>query len=142
MGYSILHPTSTHLAYFCWTLLHEKQEIHEKTWCWCHHHIFSCISWFLWSEIHQKYAKCILIGFKIEFSIRQMLPIEIWIKPHGDKFKIWVEKVVFLFFSSKIWWGKIILFYYFHYYFIIFLRRTILDPKNPLMRTKYRIWMS
>ena len=30
MGNSILHPTSTHLAYFWWTLLHEKQEIHEK----------------------------------------------------------------------------------------------------------------
>ena len=30
MGNSIPHPTSTHLTYFWWTPLHEKQEIHEK----------------------------------------------------------------------------------------------------------------
>ena len=36
----IPHPTSTHNAYFWWTPLPQKQEIPEKMWWWCHHHIF------------------------------------------------------------------------------------------------------
>ena len=124
---------STHLAYFWWTPLHEKQEIHEKTWCWCQHHIFSCISCFSRRGVHQKYAKWVIVGCEIEFPIQLMLPIKIWVKPHGDKLKIRVEKVLYFFFSSKIWWGKLILFYFFHYYFINSLRRPILDLKIPLM---------
>ena len=98
-------------------------------WCWHHHHIFSCISCFSWSGVHQMYAKWVLVGCGIEFPIQRMLLVEIWVKPHGDKLKIRVEKVVYFFFSSKIWWGKVIFFYYFHYYFIISLRRPILDLK-------------
>ena len=36
----IPHPKSTHIAYFWWTALPQKQEIPEKMWWWCHHHIF------------------------------------------------------------------------------------------------------
>ena len=61
MGNSILHPTSTHLAYFSWTSLHEKQEIHEKRDV----------------DVHQKYAKWVLVGCRIEFPIQQVLSIEI-----------------------------------------------------------------
>lgn len=135
MGNSIMHPKSTQLAYFWWTPLHEKEEIHEKMWCWCQHHIFSCISCFSWSGVHQTYAKWVLFGCKIEFQIQRVLHIKIWVTPHEDKLKIWVEKLIYFFFSSKIWWGKLILFYYFHYYFIISLRRPILDLKIPLMES-------
>ena len=75
----------------------------------------------------------VLVGCGIEFPIQRVLSIEICVKPHGDKLKMRVEKVVCFFFSSKIWWGKLILFYYFHYYFIVSLRRPILDLKIPLM---------
>ena len=36
-----------------------------------------------------------LVGCIIEFPIQRVLPIEIWVKPHGDKLKIQIEKVVF-----------------------------------------------
>ena len=36
----ISHPTSTHTAYFLRTPLPQKQEIPEKMWWWCHHHVF------------------------------------------------------------------------------------------------------
>ena len=36
----IPHPTSTHTAYFWRTPLPQKQEIPEKMWWWCHHHVF------------------------------------------------------------------------------------------------------
>ena len=141
MENSIPHPTSTHLAYFWWTLLHKKQEIHEKTWCWCQHHLFSYISYFSWSGVLQKYAKWVLVGWGIEFPIQWVLPIEIWVKPHGDKLKIRVEKVVSFFFYSKMWWGKLILFDYFHHYFIISLRRPILNLKTPLMDPCFPFWI-
>ena len=66
-----------------------------------------------------KYAKWVLVGCGIEFPIQPVLQIKIWIKPHEDKLKIRVEKVVFLlvyffttltiystflFFYSKKWW--------------------------------------
>ena len=72
-----------------------------KMWCWCQHHVFSCIFCFSWSEVHQKYIKWVLVGCGIEFPIQWMLLIEIWVKSHGDKLKIRVEKVVFsLFYFS------------------------------------------
>ena len=52
----ILHPTSTHTAYFWWTPLPRKQEIAEKMWWWHHHHIFLGISCFWGSGVCQKYA--------------------------------------------------------------------------------------
>ena len=104
-----------------------------KTWCWHQHHVCSCLSCFSWSEVYQKYAKWVLIGSRFQLCIQRVLPFEIWVKPHGDKLKTRVEKVVFKFFFFKIWWGKLILFYYFHYYFIISLRRPILDLKIYLM---------
>ena len=51
-----MHLMSTHSAYFWRTPLPEKQEIPEKTWWWCHHHVFSGISCFLGSGVHQKYT--------------------------------------------------------------------------------------
>ena len=105
MGNSIPHPTSTHSTYFWWTLLHEKWEIHEKTWCWHQHHIFSCISCFFWSGVHQKYAKWVLIGCVIEFLIQRVIHIKIWVKQQGDKLKIGVEKVVFYLFNLLLFYS-------------------------------------
>ena len=90
----IPHPRSTHVAYFWWTLLHEKWEIHEKTWLQSR---FSCISHFSCSTVHRKYATWVLVGCEIKFCIQQVLPLEIWVKNLGDKLKIRVEKVVFSF---------------------------------------------
>ena len=101
-------------------------------WWWCHHHIFSGISCFWGSKVHQKYAMWVLIGCIIELHIQQVLMFEIWVKPQGDKLKI--QKMFFVSFPSKF----IILFYYFNYYFIVFLRRPILDPKIPLLARK--VW--
>ena len=42
----IPHPRSTHTSYFWRTPLPQKQEIPEKTWWWCHHHVFLGISCF------------------------------------------------------------------------------------------------
>ena len=101
------HPRSTHVAYFRWTLLHEKWEIHEK--CDCDN-VFSCISHFSHSRVHQRYATWVLIGWGIKFFIQRVLLLKIWINTFGDKLKIRVEKIVLLF-----------------YYFLIFL---LFYPKN------------
>ena len=119
----IPHPTSTHTAYFWRTPLPQKQEIPEKMWWWCHHHVFSGISCFWGRGVHQKYAAWVLVGCRIIFPIQKSLLIEIWVKTHGDMLKIRTQKVVFFLFSSKI--NK--------YYFIIFLRRPIFDLKISLM---------
>ena len=66
-----------------------------KTWWWCHHHIFSGISYFSGSEVHQKYALWVLVGCRIWFCIQQALSIEFWVKTQGDMSKIWTKKVVF-----------------------------------------------
>ena len=42
-----------------------KNKKYLKKMRWCHHHIFSGISCFWGSGVHQKYAKWVLIGFKI-----------------------------------------------------------------------------
>ena len=80
----ILHPTSTHSAYFWQTLLPQKQEILEKTWWWHHHHIFSGISYFLGIGVCQKYVVWVLVGFRIKFRIQWALLLEIWIKTQGN----------------------------------------------------------
>ena len=91
----IPHPTSTHTAYFWRTPLPQKQEIPEKTWWCCHHHIFPGISYFWGSGVHQKYAVWVLVGCGIRFHIHQALPLRIWVKTEGDMSKIWPQKVVF-----------------------------------------------
>ena len=91
----ILHPTSTHTTYFWQTSLPQKEEIPEKTWWWHHHHIFSGISCFWGSVVHQKYVVWVLVGCRIKFRIQRDLPIEIWVKTQGDMSKIWTKKVVF-----------------------------------------------
>ena len=53
------------------------------------------ITFFSWRGVHQKYVKWVLVGCGIEFSIQQVLLIEIWVKPDEDKFKIRVEKIVY-----------------------------------------------
>ena len=114
----ILHPTSTHTAYFWRTPLPKKQEIPEKTWWWWHHHqVFSGISCFWGSRVRQKYAELVLIGCEIKFRIHGALPFEIWVKTQRYMSKIQTKKIVFFFSSSKIK----------KYYFIIFLRRPILS---------------
>ena len=110
----------------------KKQEMPEKTWWWCHYHIFSCISYFWGSEVHQEYAVWVLVGCRIKFRIQRALLIEIWVKTQGDMSKIRTQKVVFFFLPPKLI-NIILLFYYFNYYFILFLRRPISDPKIPLM---------
>ena len=40
-------------------------------------HVFSCISHFSWSGVHQKYVEWVLVGFGIEFPIQQLLPFKI-----------------------------------------------------------------
>ena len=94
----IPYPRSTYVACFQWILLHEKWEIHEKR---DYNHVFSYISHFLCSKVHRKYATWVLLVWGIKFFIQRVLPLEIWEKPLGDKFKIWVEKVVFSFFPLK-----------------------------------------
>ena len=84
----ILHPRSTHIAYFWWTSLLLKQEIPEKMWWWHHHHVFSGISYFWGSEVHQKYVVWVFVGCGIEFYIQIVLPIKIWVKPQRNMLKI------------------------------------------------------
>ena len=100
-------------------------------WWWCHHHIFSSISCFWGSGVHKKYAVWVLVGWRIKFHIQRALLIEIWVKTQGDMSKIRTQKSSFFLSSSKIN----------QYYFIIFLRRPILDPKIPLMRTGSWKWL-
>ena len=83
MHNQIPHPMSTHLAYFWWVPLPPKHEIPEKTWWWCHHHVFSGISCFGGSRAHQKYAKWVRVGCGIELRIQRALPIEIWVTTQG-----------------------------------------------------------
>ena len=84
----ILHPTSTHTTYFWRTPLPQKQQILEKMWWWCHHHIFSGISCFWGSGVHQKYAVWVLVGCRIKIHIQQALPLEISVKTQGYMSKI------------------------------------------------------
>ena len=92
---------------------------------------FSGISYFWGSMVHQNYAEWVLIGCRILFCIQRALPIEIWVKTHGDMSKIRTKRMVFFFSSSKI--NK--------YYFIIFLRRPILDLRFPLIGfTSHYYW--
>ena len=107
----IPHPMSTHIAYFWWTALPPKKEILLKMWWWCHHHIFSGISCFWCSGVHQKYAVWVLVGCRIKFRIQRALPLEIWVKIQGDISKIRTNKSSFFHSSSKIN----------NYYFIILL---------------------
>ena len=88
----IPHPTNTHTIYFWSTSLPQKQEIHEKIWWWCHHHVFLGVSCFFGSEAHQNYAKWVLIECKIKFRIQRALSIEIWVKTRGDMLKIQTKK--------------------------------------------------
>ena len=98
----IMHPMSTHTAYFWRTPLPQKQEIPEKTWWWCHHHVFSGISCFWGSGVRQKYAVWVLVGCRIKFHIQRALPIEIWVNKWGDMSKIQTQKVVFFFLPPKL----------------------------------------
>ena len=142
----IPHPTSTHSAYFWRTLLPQKQEIHEKMWWWCHHHIFSGISCFGGSEVCQKYAVWVLVGSGIKFRTQQVLPLEIWVTTQGDMSKIQTKKVV-LFYDKYVnstimvdsfYWNSIGYWIPTHKNLLLarFLIRSILDPKFPLMHAQ------
>ena len=98
----IPHPMSTHTAYFWQALLPQKQEIPEKTWWWHHHHVFSGISCFWGSGVHQKYAVWVLVGYRIKLCIQRALPLEIWVKTQGDMSKIWRRKKVVLFYDKYV----------------------------------------
>ena len=97
----IPHPTSTHTAYFWWTLLPQKQEILEK----CDDDIiiimfFSDISCFWGSEVRQKYAVQLLVGCIIKLPIQRHLSLKIWVKTQGDMSKIRTKEVFFLWYLS------------------------------------------
>ena len=51
-----------------------------KMWWWHHRHIFSHISYFLGSQVHQKYEVWVLVGCGIKFYIQRILPLGIWVK--------------------------------------------------------------
>ena len=70
-----------------------------KTWLQSH---FSCIFHFSCRRVHQNYATWVLIGWGIKFCIQRVPPLEIWVTNLGDKLKIWLEKVVLLFYYFKI----------------------------------------
>ena len=93
----IFNPTSTHIAYFWRTFLPQKQEIPEKMWWWCHHHVFSGISYFWGSRVRQKYAMWVLVGCGIKFRIQRAPLLKIWVKTQGYMSKIWTKKVVLIF---------------------------------------------
>ena len=95
----ILHPTSTHLAYFWRTPLPQKQKKYLKK---CHHHVFSGISCFWGSKVRQKYVECVLIGWKNYLWIQHALLIEIRVKTQGYMSKIRTQKVVFFFLPPKL----------------------------------------
>ena len=65
-----------------------KKYLEKKKWWWHHHHVFSGISYFWGSGVHQKYAVWVLIGCGIKFHIQQALPFEIWIKTQREMLKI------------------------------------------------------
>ena len=100
----IPNPKSTHTAYFWQTPLPQKQEIPKKTWWWHPHHVFSGISCFWGSGVHQKYAVWVLVGCGIKFHIQWALPLGIWVKTQGDMLKIvnTNKKSSFFLSSSKI----------------------------------------
>ena len=92
MRNSISHPTSTRSAYFWWTPLPKKQEMTKKMWWWCHHHIFSGISCFWDSEVHQKYAVWVLVGCRIWFCIQRLPTLHTFDGPRYPKNKKYLKK--------------------------------------------------
>ena len=91
MRYLIPHPTSTHTAYFWRTPLPQKK-IPEKTWWWCHHHVFSGISCFWGSRVHQKYTVWVLVGCGIKFRIQRVPTLHTFDKPHYPENKKYLKK--------------------------------------------------
>ena len=63
----------------------------------CHHHVFSGISCFWGTRVHQKYVVQVLVGYGIKFCIQRALPLRIWVKTQGDMSKIQTKKVVFFY---------------------------------------------
>ena len=96
----ILHPTSTHTAYFWQTPLPKNRNTWKNVMMTSSLH-FSGISCFWGSDICQKYAEWVLFGCGIQFRIQRALLIEIWVKPHGNMSKIQTKKVVFSFFHQN-----------------------------------------
>ena len=85
-----------------------------KTWLQSH---FSCISHFLCSRSHWKYATWVILGWGIKFCIQKVFSLKIWGKKLGDKLKIWVEKIV-------------LLFYYFLFFLPFYLKN---DESSPMV---------
>ena len=109
-----LHPTSTHLAYFWWTLIPRKQEIPDK----CDDDItimFFRYLFFWGSGVHQKYTLWVLVGCRIKFRIQWALLLRIWVKTQGDMSKIRTKKVVLFYdkyvnsiiMSDSFYWNSI-----------------------------------
>ena len=63
--------------------------------------VFSGISYFWGSGVHQKYAVWVLVSRRIKFHIQRALPPENWVKTEGDMSKIRTQKVVFFFLPPK-----------------------------------------
>ena len=79
-----------------------KKKKYLKMWWWHHHHVFSGISCFWGSGVHQKYVVWVLVGCRIKFHIQRALPIKIWVKTQGDMSKIRTQNVVFFFLPQKL----------------------------------------
>ena len=110
-SWEIMHPTSTHLEYFLRTRLPQKQEIPEKTWWWCDHHVFSGISFFSGSGVCQKYAVWVLVGCRIKFCIQRIPNRHTFYGPLYPKNKKYLEKrdddVIITFFHVFLVFGEV-----------------------------------
>ena len=78
------------------------QEIPEKMWWWCHHYVFSRVSYFWGIGVRQKNAVWVLVGYGIKLCIQRALPLGIWVKTEGDMSKIRTKKVVFFILPPKL----------------------------------------
>ena len=114
-----------------------------KMWWWHHRHVFSGISCFWGSRVHQKYVVWVLVQCGIKLCIQRALPLKIWVKTQGDMSKIWTKKSSFLLWQicqfNHYGWLILLKFYCFlnsnsqKLILARFLIRPILDAKFPLM---------
>ena len=106
----IPRPTSTHTTYFWWALLPPKK---RNTWKKCDDDIiimlFSGISYFWGSRVHQKYAVWLLVGCEIKFHIQRVPTQYTFDRPRYPKNKKYLEKcdddVIIMFFHVFLVFG-------------------------------------
>ena len=81
-------------------------------WMWnliCHHHVFSGISCFWGSGVHQKYSKWVLVGCGIKFRIQRVPTHHTFDGPHYPKNKKYLKKcdddIIIMFFQEFLVFG-------------------------------------